>query len=92
MKHTPEQTLLLTCFGMLTRVASAKHTASPEYAQLRAAVHAATERGAPDLLAALEELTAAMDLRKLTVRKDYALLVAHAGALKAIRQYKGGAS
>jgi len=43
---------------------------------------------APDLLAALEYLAAQIDLSKLKVKKDFSLMNAHVGALKAIAKAK----
>ena len=45
---------------------------------------------APDLLYAIEELTGAIQLSKLNIRKDFSLINAHAYALKVIRKAKGG--
>lgn len=45
---------------------------------------------APDLLAAITDLTKNVNLSKLNVRKDYSLLLAHAASLKAIAKAKGG--
>ena len=44
---------------------------------------------APDLLEALESLTAEISLKKVNIRKDFSLINAHANALKMIIKARG---
>lgn len=43
----------------------------------------------PESVQALKDLTERIDLRKLNVKKDYHLLVAHAQAIAALRRAEG---
>ncbi len=65
-------------------------TGSGEVHNEEGAANARLIASAPALLAALQELTAAVPLRTLNVRKDFSVMVAHAAATKAIHLATGG--